>query len=129
LIDRFQIPPCHARYWCELFARNPGKFVELANIISASDVSGQLILFKNYSSEKIRIAFQMAGFELLDHQELTSGVIVAQDEYHLKFPEVNYFHNVLGTLITDTDLSGDIKPGAVMEKSTYLWVAGRLSHV
>lgn len=130
VIGRFQIPPYHARYWCELFAQNPGKFVEIADNITESGadlgITEQLILLKNYSSEKIRTALQLAGFELLDHTELTAEVIVIKDEYHCRFPEVNYFYNVLGTLISDIDFSGSVKPGEVREKSTYLCMLGRL---
>jgi SAM-dependent methyltransferase len=122
-------PP--ARYWCDFFAQNPGNFMEVANIISKSCAEfqslDQIILLKNYSSEKIKAALQPAGFELLGNAETVSVLTVVKDDYHGKFTDINYFHNVLGTLITELNPARDIKPEEIMEKSTYLWVMGRKS--
>lgn len=127
---RFQIPPVHARYWCELFSQNPAQFVEIANIISQYNTGRAVrepsILFKNYSMEKIRTALRLAGFELLDQDELTSRVIVAQEECHREFPEVNCFHNMLGAMVLDNLSPVEIKAGEVLESSTYAWIAGRV---
>lgn len=128
LVLRHPLPQYPARYWFETFAQNPAKFVEVANQLSQTAaelrVPDQTILLKDYSREKIKAAFKMAGFELLSHKELTSSVTVAADESHREFPDANFFHNILGTLITDHYRMDGLDPGAVMEQSTFLWIAG-----
>ncbi|HEX3044115.1 MAG TPA: hypothetical protein VHY08_05115, partial [Bacillota bacterium] len=128
LVLRLKLPQYPARYWFELFAQNPAEFVEVADQISRTAaemaIPDQVMLLSDYSREKIKAAFKQAGFELLSHKELTSSVTVTADEFHQKFPEANFFHNVLGTLITDHYEMKDLAQGEVIEQSTFLWIAG-----
>ncbi|MCL6589637.1 MAG: class I SAM-dependent methyltransferase [Firmicutes bacterium] len=125
---RHQLPQYPARYWFELFAQNPAQYVELADQLSRSvaelGLPDQTLLLADYSREKIKNAFRQAGFELLCHKELTSNVTAPADEYQRGFAGVNFFHNVLGTLITDHYGPGNLAPGEVVERSTFLWIAG-----
>jgi SAM-dependent methyltransferase len=128
LVFRLKLPQYPSRYWFELFAQNPAEFVEVADRISQTAaemaIPDQVMLLSDYSREKIKAAFKQAGFELLSHKELTSSVTVTADEFHKEFPEANFFHNVLGTLITDHYEMEDLTQGEVIEQSTFLWIAG-----
>ena len=129
-IIKNQISPLPVRYWFDLFAQNSGKYIELADMISGNMPSAEMrnqntILFKDFFNEKIKAAFKAAGYEFSGQRELTSEVTVVNDEYHARIPDTNYFHNILGALFTDYFPPGNMKPGQVTEKSTFLWVMAK----
>jgi len=113
-----------------MFVRNPKGFLMYAENITKTLRRRQertpTILFKTFSVAKIRQALEKTGFESLWQEELTSGMQVLRNHYHEKFPGMNFFNNILGTLTTTT-LSSEqpLPPDAVIERATSLVIMAR----
>lgn len=112
-----------------LFAQSPDSFVIEAEKVTAllKSVKEQtkIILLKDFSIAKIRQAFERAGFEFVQQEELTSVRKVRRNKYHEEFPGVNMFNNVLGALITETLYKEPLLPDEVVERSTCIFVMGQ----
>ncbi len=110
-----------------MFARKSQGFVTYAenitDVLRRRQVQTPAILFKRFSIAKIRQALEATDFKCLWQEELTSGVQVPRSPHHDKFPGMNLFNNVLGTLITTT-LSSEqaIPPDTVIERATAIVV-------
>jgi hypothetical protein len=117
--------------WCDLFMKNPGQYIEIANIVTGifndRGAAGTVILFRDFFIEKIKKAFEKTGFRLLYQEEIEASQVVPVNAFHRQIPGANYFENNLGLIITDTfaHISQGHGAGKVMEKAVFLVIIGQ----
>lgn len=123
-------PTSDAEELSRLFAQNPQGFVTYADhitkVLTRRQENTPTVLFKAFSATKIRQALETTGFECLWLDELTSGIQVRRNRYHEQFPGVNFFNNILGTLVTEMLPSKEaIPPDTVIERATAIVIMAR----
>ncbi len=113
----------------ELFANEPDKYIKISDsisrIVDANKINSEIIIFKEFFRNKIKKSFEKTGFKLIYQEELTSEEIITINQYHRNFPDMNYFNNILGSLIIGRNNLNNLPEDMVIEKSTFFIVVGK----
>ena len=95
----------------ELFRQTPDQYIhfseEINHWFSKNDVNSSCILLYQFSLEKMSVAMQACGFNIIYNDEIYADKQVKRTEFHNKLEGVDTFYNLLGALITSQEESGN----------------------